>query len=158
MNQLSFEVRTTTDFFHKLMDDYNEFLKNITSSRLALNCAMTAWHLFDWVFNEFYYTQPSPFNSVSDFQRFIKQQCRSLQIMHDLTNGTKHYLLNRRKPDVKETKLHNGGFSREFSRDFDISILEIELNDGTTVYFEDEIKNVIEFWRDYLNSNFGLNL
>jgi len=59
---------------------------------------------------------------------------------------------------VKVTKLHNGAFSREFSREFDISILKIELNDGTTVCFEDEIKTVIEFWRKYLSSNFGISL
>jgi len=91
MNQLSFEIRTTEDFFRKLMDDYSEFQENITSSRLAINCAMTAWHLTEWIFYEFYNIPSSSFNSVSAFQQDIKRQCYSLQIMHDLTTGTKHF-------------------------------------------------------------------
>jgi len=158
MNELSFNIKTTADFFQKLLQDYDEFCKDRTSSRVALNCAMTAWHLTEWSYNEFCQQLSSQFQTLAIYQQDIKQQCSSLQIMHDLANGTKHYLLTRHKPIVKETTLDKGSFSSDFSRDFDISTLDIELNDGTKIYFEDEMEKVISFWTKYLQSTFNLTI
>ncbi len=157
MNDLSFDIKTTEDFFKKLIDDSNDFLKDKTSSRIALNCAMTAWHLTEWSFNEFRSQLPSRFTSLNMWQKELKGQCPSLQIMHDLANGTKHYLLTRHIPVIKETKLHKGVFSSAFSRGFDISTLDIELNDGTKIYFEDELESVITFWKNHLKINFNIS-
>ena len=158
MNELSFNIKTTEDFFKKLIEEFNEFQTDRTSTRVALNCAMTAWHLTDWVYNEFNGQLISQFRTLASYQQELKQQCPSLQIMHDLTNGTKHYFLTRHRPVIKETKLHKGSFSSDFSRDFDISTLDIELNDGTKIYFEDEIENAISFWKNYLQSTFSITI
>jgi len=48
--------------------------------------------------------------------------------------------------------LHKGDFSNDFSSDFDISLLVIELKEGAQVYFEDEIEKTIAFWTQYLQS------
>lgn len=37
-------------------------------------------------------------------------------------------------------------FSSAFSRDFDVSVLEVELVDGTTRYFDDAVKEEMTFW------------
>ena len=158
MSDLSFDIKTTSDFFKKLLEDYKDFCADKTSSRTALNCAMTAWHLTDWTYNEFNQKLSSQFGTLSLFQQYIKQQCPSLQIMHDITNGTKHYLLTRHRPIIKKTKLHKGAFSSGFSRGFDISTLYIELDDGTKIYFEDEIEKTITFWTQYLKSTFNLTI
>ena len=76
--------------------------------------------------------------------------------MRDLANGTKHYQLTRENPLVKRTELHRGVFSKEFSREFDTSHLKITLGDGTKIYFEDEIKKVISFWTQYLESTLNI--
>lgn len=150
MSDLSFSIKTSKDFFEKLKDDHQEFCKDKTSSRVALNCALASWHLSEWVYNEFNSKLVSDFPSLVDFQRYIKERCPSLQIMHDIANGTKHYLLSRHRPIIKETNLHQGEFSSDFSRDFNISTLNIDLNDGTKKYFEDEIEQSILFWSSYL--------
>jgi hypothetical protein len=156
MSDLSFDIKTTSDFFKKLTEDYNEFLADKISSRVALNCAMTAWHLTDWAYNEFNNQLTAQFGRLDLYQEDIKDQCPSLQIMHDLSNGTKHYLLTRHSPKVKKTTLHRGSFNNDFNRDFDISSLDIALNNGTKIYFEDEIQKVVEFWAQYLKSTFNL--
>jgi hypothetical protein len=158
MNDLSFNIKISIDFFNKLLEDYNEFLSDEISSRIALNCAMTAWHLTDWIYNEFNNMFHNQFPTLPLFQQDIKRQCPSLQIMHDLANGSKHYLLTRHQPIVKETNLHEGPFSREFSREFDTTTLEMELNDGTKIYFEDEIEKVINFWRQYFQSTLQISI
>lgn len=119
---------------------------------------MTAWHLTEWTYNEFNGQLSSQFKNLAAYQQDLKQQCHFLQIMHDLANGTKHYLLTRHQPVIKETKLHEGAFSSGFSRGFDISTLDIELNNETIISFEDEIKKVISFWKKYLQSTLNLTI
>ena len=155
---MGFDIRTTLDFFNKLQEDYREFCKDKTDSRNALNCAMTAWHITDWAYNEFNQQLLAQFPTLPSFQQDIKKQCPSLQIMNDITNKAKHYRITRYKPSIKETELHHGAFSKEFSREFDISALEIELNDGTFIYFEDEIKTVIDFWTRYLQTTLNITI
>src|SRR5688572_7858128 len=101
MSDLSFDIKTSEDFFKKLQEDYSEFCIEKTSSRFALNCAMTAWHLTEWIYNEFNSQLSSCFPKLTDFQTDIKKQCPSLQIMHDIANGTKHYLLTKHIPIIK---------------------------------------------------------
>lgn len=153
MNELSFDIKTSEDFLKKLLEDYSDYLIDRTSSRIALNCAMTAWHLTEWIYNEY---NQSTSVKLPQFQSSLKQQCPSLQIMHDLANGTKHYLLTKHTPTIKETELHKGVFSKQFSRQFDVSALKMELNDGTKMYFEDEIKIVVEFWKNYCHTNHNI--
>ena len=158
MNDLSFDIKTSKDFFNKLLTDYDEFSSNTTSSRVALNCAMTAWHLTEWIYSEFNQSLCNHFTTLALYQQDLKRQCTSLQIMHDLANGTKHYLLTKHRPIVKETNLHQGTFDRTFDRTFDTSTLKIELNDGTKIYFEDEIKKAINFWKQYLQLTFQITI
>jgi len=44
-----------------------------------------------------------------------------------------------------------GAFSREFSKDFDISYLEVELDSGYRLDFEDEIDKVKVFWEEFFS-------
>lgn len=158
MSTLSFDIKTSGVFFIKLLEDYGEFKSDYTSSRKALNCAMTAWHLSDWVYHEYNYKEKEEFTHFPSFQKYLKELCPSLQIMHDLTNGTKHYHLARHKPSVEDTELHHGGFSSDFSNDFDVSGLEISMKDGSRLFFEDEMETVIEFWKKYLRDNHKIDV
>ena len=105
----------------------------------------------EWANKEF-----EPKLSKNEFRKIVLQQCSSLEIMRDLANGTKHYQLTRENSLVKRTELHCGVFSKEFSREFDTSHLKIILGDGTKIYFEDEIKKVISFWTQYLESTLNI--
>ncbi len=149
MTNLSFNIRNTKDFLNKLFEDYEEYLKDPTSSRTAINSAMTAWHLSDWAYNEFSELK-TQFPKLDQYQSHLKTLCPELQIMHDITNGSKHCVLSRHNPDIAETNLRKGAFSKAFSRAFDISTLDIEMKDGTKLYFEDQIEKVISFWKDYI--------
>jgi len=73
--------------------------------------------------------------------------------MHDLANASKHRVLNRPKAYIKKTSKHEGELSREFSPEFNIYHLKIELVYGTTLDFEDEIEKVKFFWDDYFSNN-----
>ena len=112
MPELSFEIKNSKDFFNNLLEEYEDFCKEPTSTRKALNCAMYAWHLIDWIYHEFIHSI-GEYNGLGDFQQFIKFRCPALQIMHDLMNGTKHSVLTRHKPEVLKSNLHSGAFGNE---------------------------------------------
>lgn len=150
MNKLSFNIENSADLFLKLKQEYSELIKDPTSSRYALNCAMTAWHLTDWIYHEYNYK--SKFPKLGDFQKSLKINCDSLQIMHDITNGSKHYKLTKHVPKISNTAMHEGTFDNTFDFSFDTSRLEIIMDDGRTLLFINEIENVVNFWRDFLNN------
>jgi hypothetical protein len=158
MNELSFDIKDSIDFFKKLTEDHADFLKDKTSSRIALNCAMTAWHLTEWVYNEFITQLSIQFTSLVEFQNEMKKNCQSLQIMHDLTNGSKHYVLKRHIPIIKDTALHRGSYDRSYSRAYDVSNLYIQLKDGSRIFFEDEIATIVKFWEMFLTNSLSLDL
>ena len=51
---------------------------------------------------------------------------------------------------IRKTELHEGAFSTDFSSDFDTTMLEAELVDGSVVGFHDEVKKCLDFWKSKL--------
>ena len=155
MNNLNFG-KTSVDKFKELKEDYSEFIKDKTSTKLALDYAMNAWHLAEWIYKE--YNLCVYFPTLKLYQDDVVLQCPALKIMHDLANGNKHYLITKYRPTVKNTTISTGAFSSDFSRDFDISTLVIELNDGSEIYFEDEIEKAMIYWEDYFKTELGVTI
>lgn len=155
MNTLSFEIKTSKDFLEKLIFEVSEYEKQLSSSIHALNAAMTAWHLIEWIYHEYDYHVAYP--RINDFIQEIKQKYPKLQIMHDIANGTKHFQLNNHIPQVDETKLRKGSFSDDYSRDYDISRLQVVFQ-GKTYEFINELESVRDFWIEYLNNELKFDL
>ncbi len=148
MNNLSFDIRNSKDFLGKLIADFDDYLKSDNSSRIALNCAMTSWHLTEWIYHEFGFVKE--FSKVSDYQSHIKERCPSLQIMHDISNGSKHYKLEYHKPKIQATERKEGTFDNTFDFTFDRTMLRIVMPNNDVVIFDNELGKTITFWTDYL--------
>lgn len=150
MNDLSFDIKSSEDFFNKLIEEFNDLQNDPLSSRHAINCAMTAWHLTDWIYWEFGLDKKYP--KLPDFQKNIKVECESLRIMQDITNGSKHYHLTRHKPISDKTSTDYGtAFPIVFSTSFSDPYLKVLTKDSQDFVFIDEIEKVIEFWKNYLD-------
>ena len=89
-----YDIKNSFDFFKKLLDEREDLLKNPTSARFAINCAITAWQLHDWVYSERYnYSFMSQFKSKSDFRKYLYSKEIVFRTIHDLADGAKHYEL-----------------------------------------------------------------
>ncbi|GAI99480.1 unnamed protein product, partial [marine sediment metagenome] len=110
--------------------------------------------LVDWVFGE-YEEGKGYFSNLSEFKKNMKEKCKSLAFMQDITNGTKHRSITRYTPTIKDTQRHKGAFSSGFSKAFDVSCLKLIFDDGTAVYFDEEIDKVRTFWEDYFINKLG---
>lgn len=55
MNELSFNIKTTEDFFKKLIEEFNEFKIDMTSSRVALELVWE-FYLAQYAFSQIFRT------------------------------------------------------------------------------------------------------
>jgi hypothetical protein len=156
MSEYSFGIRTSLDFFKKLLEDHNDYLMNVNSSRLAVNCAMTGWHLIDWVYNEH---KKDQFKSIAKFKEDLKSKCKELEILQDITLGTKHYSLTTRNPLLKETKLSldDNDYVHDHCKEYNISMFNVVTKEGNIIYFDAVMLRVIEFWEKYFKEELKLN-
>jgi len=145
MPDLLFGINNSKDKLKLLIEEYEIYRKDLLSEKLATSLSEGAWSLADWVFAE--QTKES---DKGKFRIDLFSQCPSLLIMHDIANVSKHKVLDRPKASIKRAHKHSGAFSQAFSKEFDISCLIIEMEDGTKTYFEEEIENVISFWKTYI--------
>jgi hypothetical protein len=150
-------INNSTKKLNELILEYDDFLKDDLIEYKANNLSTNAWHIIDWVLREF--ENIHGFNRIEDLRNSLYPQCGSLKIMHDIANASKHNNLNRPKASIKTTNNHKGDFcSKDFSgADFNVSRLEIELEDGTILNFKNEIKIVINFWKDYFKNTLQIN-
>jgi hypothetical protein len=85
-----FDIVTSHDFLAKLEEDYDDFVKEPHSTRLALNCAITAFHLHEWVWGDWLEAH----NALKDkdaFLAWIGNACPWFRTIQGLANGTKHF-------------------------------------------------------------------
>jgi hypothetical protein len=152
MPNYSFDIKNSQDKLNNLLLKYNEYLENDISTSKAVELSVDSWHLVDWVFEEF--IRPNSNLTLENFREILYPKCPSLKLMHDIANGSKHSKLTRPKASIKLTRVHDGDFSNDdfCSEDFDTSRLEIELEDGTILFFPDVIEKVIAFWKSYFQS------
>lgn len=141
----SFGIDSFEEYWKSVKDTVQAFFDDDLNEDLALSCAHKLWHLCDWYYKE--NKDRLNYNQLSDLQGEFGRECKSLRVMRDVCNGSKHAEITKTKnPVIKKTKRNKGAFSSAFSRDFDVSVLEVELVDGTTKYFDDAVKEVMTFW------------
>nr|VFJ64683.1 MAG: hypothetical protein BECKFW1821A_GA0114235_11773 [Candidatus Kentron sp. FW] len=138
----SFELQTAAELFAATEDQFRHYLADGLSSRKAVTSAMLCWHIADWVYAESS-TLQSRFPKLVDFHRYITAQCRSMKVMQDITNGTKHRDLRTPHAGIVKTEPRAGAFSPAFSRAFDRAELTIHLVDGSDTAFDIEFRNAL---------------
>jgi hypothetical protein len=47
-----FDISNAQDFYAMLVQDFDEFFEDQQSSRRAIHCAITAYHLHEWVWGD----------------------------------------------------------------------------------------------------------
>lgn len=136
MSDQAFDIKTPSDFYKQLLIQYEEFRTDSTSARQAINCALWAYHMCDWIKGEF--GEHVPFS-----------QCPSLEVVRDVINGAKHLRITRYNPSIVSSENHKGDFSDDFNNDFDISFLSVTTAEGKVLDFGSELEKVVHFWSSH---------
>jgi hypothetical protein len=89
-----FDMTTSRDFLWKLEADFDDFVEEPHSPRLAVNCALTAYHLHEWVWGDWLKTDYATWKRLGirdkeSFLTWIDRACPWFSTIQELANGTK---------------------------------------------------------------------
>ena len=143
--QYSFSVDSFKKFWELTQITVNEYLSDDLNESKAIEAATKLWHMCDWYFREF--GNKHGYTQLSQLQGDFGAACASLKVMRDVANGSKHAGIDRGKPIIQRASKHNGDFNADFSRDFNVSVLEVKMSDGTIRYFDDCVKEALDYWK-----------
>ena len=144
----TFGLSSSADFLEELRQTVADLQKDPINPRLARYAAIVAWSMCDWVKEE-----TKPRISLSKLQKQCKERCPELGYLQELGNVFKHRELRSSTTITLKAAYKTGGFSREFSRAFDIVRLELVLEDGCKVMFDDVVQRTLDFWDQFFRDN-----
>lgn len=151
-------LNSSEDLFQKLLSDFDEFSRNLAFTYKAMDCALSAWHLTDWVYNEWKrstYGHHGDSKGLGDMRDNFYLSCPTLKVMHDITNGSKHLEL---KPGREKSNMAQSHTSFEdrvaptISETFGDDWLLIDFQDGTEETMYVLVSEAVEFWRSYFGA------
>ena len=154
----SYDIKNSLDFFRKLLDEREDFLKNPASARYAINFAVTAWQLNEWVYAERdKYTFMSQFMSKSDFTKYLYSKEPYFRTIHDLADGSKHYQLTNRDTTILDTYVSNWKSVNKVRQVSDVTpqlFLTMKFHDvGMRMAFHDLSYMITIFWHHFFKDD-----
>lgn len=149
-----FDISNARDFYQKLLDDFDDFMQQPDSARHAMNCAITAHHMADWVWGDFVKGDAMLMSKLgvkdkNNSMTWIDSQTIWYSLVQSISNGSKHFIRENAKGTQKVQGYGMGGFGQG---PFGMSYLAIEVSqtDPKNMELSMLFEVVIRFWRDFL--------
>ena len=153
----TFAIHNEADFLEKLRQEFQDLSRLPDSSRHAINFAMTAWHLTDWLWGlrlKADYREQSrlfetTFRSLEEFRKCVVARCPEVEIMQEICNGSKH--LGSDPKRIADT-FRAAPIGVEIAEGSDAKVSKGEARvwvtnqEGQTVAFVDLAQEVLLFW------------
>jgi len=149
MSKYTFGIKSADSYLLSLSEAYRQFRSDDLDANKALDCAMRAWHISEWIYKEF--NLEATQGTLQQYQKRLASAHDFLAFMHDVANGLKHCTLSQPLSSVDDSGTHLGDFSNDFDFSFDVSCLVLKLEDDTERIFILELEKAIEHWRAYLD-------
>ncbi|MFL6388386.1 MAG: hypothetical protein ACJ71U_12965 [Terriglobales bacterium] len=94
--EFMFDIATCTDFYAILVQDFDDYMSETHSARKAAHCAISAYHLREWVWKDWLVQDISAQNAIGvhdqeSFNAWVNRSCVWFRLLRELTNGTKHF-------------------------------------------------------------------
>lgn len=97
MEAITFAIENSEDFYSMLVADFDEFHVEQTSSRLAIHCAITAYHMTDWVWGDWLKKDAKTRSALGigtrqdSFRAWIDDHSVWFAYIRGIANGSKHF-------------------------------------------------------------------
>lgn len=143
-----FGIQNSKDRLKQLEENFEKLKQDELNVSLAEQTCSDAWHLVDWVLSEQKLIDPTLTKGI--FRAKVYNECPEMKILHDLVNSFKHKELDRPKVRITETRKHGGAFSSDFSKDFDVSRLEVHFENQSKIDVDDLVKIAIDYWNQLI--------
>lgn len=139
-----FGIDKAKDRLEQLITNYNRLIKDPSNISLAEKVCGDAWHLNDWVFYEL--NDSGNTITIENFRNQLYNDCPEFKILHDIANTIKHKKLSKPKAKIQQTVKHEGSFDYTFDSSFEISCLEIILENGDKLLLDEILHPIIDYW------------
>jgi hypothetical protein len=150
-----FDIITSEDFLAKLEADYTDFKAQPSSARHALNCIITAYHLYEWVWGDWLNKDYETWQRMGGircrdtFWDWLMSASPGLRIVRDLANGAKHCV---RTVSVATERIDGYGSGPYSIGPYGKPCLLIDYGSdavGRWQTAEHLIDDALAFWRDF---------
>ncbi|MHC2315178.1 hypothetical protein ACVIHC_002224 [Bradyrhizobium diazoefficiens] len=152
-----FDINNARDFYQKLLEDFDDYIQQPDSARLAMNCAITAHHMADWVWGDFLKEDDTVkarlgVKKKPDFMAWIDRQTVWYGLVQSISNGSKHFVRENAQGTQKVEGWGRGGWGQG---PYGASYLAIEVSqtDPKNMTMSQLLEVVIRFWRDFLTQH-----
>lgn len=149
-----FDITSAHDFYRKLLEEFDDFMQQSGSARHAMNFAITAHHMADWVWGDVVKGDPAlkakiGIKTKDDFMAWIDTQSVWYGLVQGISNGSKHFIRENAKGTQKVQGFGMGGFGQG---PYGQSCLAIEVSATDPKYLEVSMlfEVVVRFWRDFM--------
>ena len=131
-----------------------EFRRNTADQRKAMNAALSAFHMHDYVWETYHESAPAKiFQQTArpyDFALYlIENECREFNLIRDLANAHKHMKLKRNPTRIiasAQAMFSERPGSSFFSSWFPTTEIMVELENGREVRFAPALEKVVQMW------------
>jgi hypothetical protein len=153
-----FDLATSQDFYAVLVADFDDFMAEPHSARRALHCAITAFHLHEWVWGDWlkadHVTRAAlGISDKKSFLEWIDQHCVWFPGVQDLANGTKHFARNQGFETMRIGGYGQGPYG---VGPYGQGYLLIDYGEGAGVHRWQPAAHLLEivvrFWRDFFRA------
>lgn len=147
----TFSLRGPRDLLRKLEWDIAQ-LQLISSHTVgyhyqAMNCAITAWQLCDWVFTHLDESKKFSFPTERKFRDHIKGMSNWLKICRELADASKHRILKDSPSPHIGTPVID-----VFVTQSGEMITQMQVYDGAAIYSVEQVMwGAFHFWEEYLD-------
>lgn len=153
-----FNINNSRDFYQKLLEDFDDYMNNPGSTRHAMNCAITAHHMHDWVWVDFLKANKAlrtklNIKNKDGFVKWIAAQSVWFGLVQGISNGSKHM----QHDDALHAHVVGGWDVATWDQStWDQTHLVIDMGGGDPgLQYMDIamlLEVVIRFWRDFLRA------
>ena len=154
-----FDINNSRDFYAKLLADFDDFMENADSARHAMNCAITAHHVHDWVWNDYLKNdvvtrkQLGIGKQKKEFVRWINGHSVWFGMVQEISNGSKHF---GRQASFETRRVAGYGMGGYGIGGFGQPYLMIDNGEEAGVHrfmtIPMLLEVVVRFWRDFFRS------
>lgn len=147
----TFHISTPRDMLRKLEWDIKQLVAispfTLEHHYQAMNCAVTAWQMGDWVHAALSTGQRAQFASPRKFRDHVRAKCRWLSICRELADAAKHGKLNDDpSPVIGTAQLHI------YQTPGGALVMSMPIADDDVEYTPEQVMTgAAEFWREYLD-------
>jgi len=144
--------------WEKLGTEFDDFKANRLSTRHALNFALTAWHLSDWLWAtdlKVRGTSQIPqlgkeFTGLENFQLHLREKCSDLSIISEICHASKH---TRSEGTLVESTARLAipyGSGAYGESTYGGGLLVVTSNGRERIYF-DIVNTVMDYWKGIID-------